>query len=62
MLFFMEKKVFIAGFTVLFLVVDGKVKVCFMAFDFSFGVWGLWWLKKRFVFYGVFGEKGRHFL
>jgi len=34
------KNVFIVGFTVLFLVVDVKVKVHFLAFDFSFGVWG----------------------
>jgi len=57
----MEKKVFITSFTFLFLVVVGKVNVSFLAFDFLFGVWGLWWLKKRLLFYGVFVEKGRHF-
>jgi len=36
----MEKEAFIVGFTVLFLVVDGKVKVRFMVFDFPFGVCG----------------------
>jgi len=37
----MGKKVFIDGFTVLFLVVDGKVKVRFLVFDSPFGVCGI---------------------
>jgi len=62
MWFLMEKEAFIVGFTVLFLVVDGKVKVRFMVFDFPFGVCGGWrksssfigcLLKRDDIFYGL---------
>jgi len=51
MWFLIENEVFIVGFTVLFLVVDEKVKIHFLAFDFPFEVCGGWRKSSSFVIF-----------